>query len=37
MSDKILKIQNISSNVSQSFKEGDPIQVELNTSGGTIF
>ena len=37
LSDKILKIQNISSNVSQSFKEGDPIQVELNTSGGAIF
>ena len=37
LSDNILKIQNISSNISQSFSEGDSIQVELNTSGGTIF
>ena len=37
LSDNILKIQNISSNISKSFSLGDSIHVELNTSGGTIF
>ena len=34
---KVVFFAPITGNVSQSFKEGDPIQVELNTSGGTIF
>jgi ABC-type sulfate/molybdate transport systems ATPase subunit len=36
-SEKYLKIQNISSNISQSFQQGDVINVELNTGVGTIF
>jgi ABC-type Fe3+/spermidine/putrescine transport system ATPase subunit len=36
-SEKYLKIQNISSNISQSFQKGDVINVELNTGVGIIF
>ena len=36
-SEKYLKIQNISSNISQPFQQGDVINVELNTGVGTIF
>ena len=35
--DNFLKIQNISSNISQSFHEGNSINIELNTAVGTIF
>ena len=36
-SDKYLKIQNISSNISQAFKQGASINLEFNTEFGTIF
>ena len=36
-SDNVLKIQNISSNISQSFQQGNSINIELNTAVGTIF
>ena len=36
-SDKYLKIQNISSNISQAFKQGASINLEFNSSLGTIF
>ena len=35
--DNFLKIQNISSSISQSFQQGDSINIELNTAVGTIF
>jgi len=35
--DNFLKIQNISSSISQSFKQGNSINIELNTAVGTIF
>ena len=35
--DNFLKIQNISSSISQSFKKNNSINVELNTAVGTIF
>lgn len=36
-SDKYLKIQNISSNISQTFKQGASVNLEFNTELGTIF
>ena len=35
--DNFLKIQNISSSISQSFQQGNSINIELNTAVGTIF
>ena len=35
--DNFLKIQNISSSISQSFQKNNSINVELNTAVGTIF
>ena len=35
--DNFLKIQNISSSISQSFQQGNLINIELNTAVGTIF
>ncbi len=37
LNNNTLKIQNISSNISKSFNEGDKIHIELNTIGGSIF
>jgi len=36
-SNKIIKIQNISSNISKNFSEGDSIYIEFNSNSGNIF